>query len=55
MNIVNVSLASMLCGITLLQTTAMPGDNTVYFPAVSDYRAMTSGPKEHLFASYFLN
>ena len=28
-------------------------DNTVHFPAVSECRAMTSGPKEHLFASYY--
>jgi hypothetical protein len=28
-------------------------DNTVHFPTVSECRAMTSGPKEHLFASYY--
>lgn len=28
-------------------------DNTVRFPVISECQAMTSGPKEHLFASYY--
>jgi len=47
------SLVFMLCFLAVLPDVAMSADNTVRFPAVSECRAMTSGPKEHLFASYY--
>ncbi len=37
----------------VLPSVAGAEDNTVRFPAISECRAMTSGPKEHLFASYY--
>ena len=34
-------------------TVAYGEDNVVHFPKVSECQAMTTGPKEHLFASYY--
>ncbi len=53
-----------LLALTLLLTMIIPmsnlwagentaGENTVNFPTVSACQAMTTGPKEHLFASYY--
>ncbi len=46
-------LAALLFFIISSLGTANADDNTVRFPAVSECGAMTSGPKEHLFASYY--
>jgi len=47
------SLVASLCFLVMPTDKAVSEDNTVPFPTVSECRAMTSGPKEHLFASYF--
>jgi hypothetical protein len=47
------SLVVILCFLAVLPETAVTEDNTVRFPILSECRAMTSGPKEHLFASYY--
>jgi hypothetical protein len=46
------SAALATCGVAL-STPGTCGDATVHFPGVSGARALTSGPKEHLFASYY--
>jgi len=49
----NVLLTAILCCIALLRATALFAEDTVHFPTVAECQAMTSGPKEHLFASYY--
>ena len=46
-------LAAILVVAVLSPIAALAEDNTVRFPVVSECQAMTSGPKEHLFASYY--
>ena len=46
-------LVAILAVAVLSPIAVLAEDNTVAFPVVSECQAMTSGPKEHLFASYF--
>lgn len=49
----NVLSHIVLCALILAPALANPSYNIVQFPSVSECRAMTSGPKEHFFASYY--
>jgi len=51
-NIHALACAFLIC-LTVLSCAAFSQDNAVHFPAISKCQAMTSGPKEHLFASYY--
>ena len=45
--------ASVLLCIAVCAGFAFAGNNTIHFPDVSESTAMTTGPQEHLFASYY--
>jgi len=53
MRIMNVYLAVILLSPSLWSNELSSDDNTVHFPTISECRAMTTGPKEHLFGSYY--